>query len=143
MIWYGVWHLSLGKSTSPLVRSYGWIYCAKRGWVYAWIAFNVCDGSPLGQLLFLLVFPWIFEVIGRKSCEEVEEFSLNCKSYVNDNLNVVVLATTLGFLTGSFLMEPWTKMHNREREKDYEILLAMFSCELKLLAYVCEKIVGR
>ena len=35
-----------------------------------------------------------------------------CKLY----LNFDVLATTLGFLIGSFPMEPWTKMHNRERK---------------------------
>ena len=31
---------------------------------------------------------------------------LNCKSYVNDNLNVEIMAMTSGFLVGSFPMEP-------------------------------------
>ena len=67
---------------------------------------SMCVMVHLGSAFVSPCFPCGFEVIERKSCEEVEEFSLKCKSYVNFIFNVDVLAMTSGFLTGSFPMEP-------------------------------------
>ena len=116
MIWYGDWHLPLGKSTSPLVRSYVWIYCAKPGLGVCLNCLDVVLFTP-GQPLSSPCFPWVLKVLEESICEgfwrDFIWFVIWCKMYSNFD----VLAMTSGFLTSSFPMEPWTRMNNRERKR--------------------------
>ena len=91
------------------------------------------------QLLSSPCFPWRFEGIGRKLCEGCKrDFIWNVILWKKCIWIFFVLATTSGFLTGSFPMEPWTGMNNRERKKDYENLLALLLCDFRFCIYMWE-----
>ena len=122
----------------PLVKFYVWTYCAKPSWGACLICSWCCDVWPQVISYLLLIFLEQLKILEERTCEGFRRdffwILILCKMY----LNFDVLAKTSGFLIGSFLMEPWTRMNNRER-KDYENLLVLLSCDFNF-AYVGEKI---
>ena len=104
-----------------------------RVWVYAWISFDVVLFHPESALVFSLYFLEVLKLLEENICEGFKGVFIWNVILWKLYLNFVVVATTSGFLTGSFPMEPWTRKNNRERKKkDYENLVVLLSCDFNL-----------
>ena len=138
MIWYGVWHLSLGKSTSPTNKFLWMDLLCKPGRVYVELFLVLC-WIALGQLLFSLCFHEDLKLKKEVLWRSFEEFIMNCKFYVNYIVNDWQWHRVFLLVLSRWSLEPGCIIE--EKRRDYksflQCLLVISNFGLCLLGNSC------